>query len=113
MSAVGSLRVDWTTMRAMLVTAISGVVLTLAAAVAPTASADHGEPVGAHFGVADAHDGPGGELGEDGLSVDAPAFPDAVFPPWTVPKAFWTGRCDLEQPSTGGSGAGDLPLVSP
>ena len=61
---------------------------------AADANADHGLPLGANYGVTDAH-APG---------VDAPAFPG--------PKAFWFGTCDLQDPSTSENGVGIAPAVA-
>ncbi|HEX2161568.1 MAG TPA: hypothetical protein VHF88_07080 [Thermoleophilaceae bacterium] len=48
-----------------------------------SASADHGEPLGANFGIA-----------------------DAAGPAWPGAKAWWAGTCDLSAASTTGGGVG-------
>jgi hypothetical protein len=81
-------------------------------ACASSALAFH-EPVGTNFGVAESHDSPSGGLGDDGLSVNAPAFPSFTPPGWPVPKAFWFGACDLDAADTSGSGTGTPPVIGP
>jgi len=69
---------------------LTAVAFVLAAALAPAASADHGQPYGANYGVA-----------------------DAVGAAWTGPLAFWAGTCDVAGANAGGTGTGSPPAVVP
>ncbi|HYP54940.1 MAG TPA: hypothetical protein VEQ41_01375 [Solirubrobacterales bacterium] len=76
---------------------LSALSLVTALAVTGPAVADHGPPLGANFGIADAHNGPG----DPGLDVTAPAFPGT--------KAYWAGTCDTADLVVDGAGVGDPP----
>jgi hypothetical protein len=75
------------------------------------ARAEHGQPLGAGHGIADSHNSPA----QDGLDIDAPAFPLTGDPmdPSGRSSAFWVGVCDLENPTTAGDGTGTAPLDPP
>ena len=91
---------------------LTAITLAIAAALAitaPIARADHGQPFGTNFGIADAVDSEGDPVTLFHGKQEPPAIDSAPpAPPW---KALWSGGCDTEAQDTSGTGVG--PVDSP